>query len=87
MTAKKRAAGASRAKGPGARPGITPEAARTTLARLEAIHPDAHCELVHNGPFELLVATVLSAQTTDVAVNKATPGLFARYPDAKSLAL
>lgn len=57
-----------------------------TLERLHAIHPDAHCELDHEGPFQLLCATVLSAQTTDVAVNKATPKLFARYPDAKTLA-
>lgn len=57
-----------------------------TLAKLEAIHPDAHCELDHEGPFQLLVATVLSAQTTDVNVNKATPKLFAAYPDAKALA-
>lgn len=57
-----------------------------TLARLHSIHPDAHCELDHEGPFQLLCATVLSAQTTDVAVNKATPKLFARYPDARALA-
>ncbi len=57
-----------------------------TLERLEAIHPDAHCELDHEGPFQLLVATVLSAQTTDVNVNKATPKLFAAYPDARTLA-
>jgi endonuclease III len=61
-------------------------AAAGTLARLHEIHPDAHCELVHNGPFQLLVATVLSAQTTDRNVNLATPGLFARFPDARSLA-
>lgn len=57
-----------------------------TLERLHRIHPDAHCELDHEGPFQLLCATVLSAQTTDVAVNKATPKLFANYPDAKTLA-
>lgn len=57
-----------------------------TLAKLHEIHPDAHCELDHDGPFQLLVATVLSAQTTDVNVNKATPKLFARFPDAKALA-
>ncbi len=57
-----------------------------TLDKLHTIHPDAHCELDHDGPFQLLVATVLSAQTTDVNVNKATPRLFARFPDAKSLA-
>jgi endonuclease-3 len=57
-----------------------------TLERLRKLHPDAHCELVHDGPFQLLVATVLSAQTTDVMVNKATPKLFARFPDAEALA-
>ena len=41
---------------------------------LEAMFPDAHCELIHKNPFELLVAVVLSAQTTDEAVNKVTPG-------------
>ena len=62
----------------------SPEVVRKTLARLEKIHPDAHCELVHANPFQLIVATVLSAQTTDVAVNKVTPALFARYPDARA---
>jgi endonuclease-3 len=57
-----------------------------TLQRLRTMHPDAHCELLHDGPFQLLVATVLSAQTTDVNVNKATPKLFARFPDARALA-
>jgi endonuclease III len=57
-----------------------------TLDRLHAIHPDAHCELDHANAFQLVCATVLSAQTTDVNVNKATPKLFARYPDAKALA-
>jgi len=57
-----------------------------TLERLRAAHPDAHCELEHGTPFQLLVATVLSAQATDVAVNKITPLLFARWPDARALA-
>jgi endonuclease-3 len=57
-----------------------------TLGRLHAMHPDAHCELDHTNAFQLLCATVLSAQTTDVNVNKATPRLFATYPDAKALA-
>ena len=60
--------------------------AKRTLARLRKAHPDAHCELDHVGSFQLLVATVLSAQTTDVAVNGVTPELFRRYPDAKKLA-
>jgi endonuclease-3 len=65
---------------------VTPQIARAMLTRLAKLHPDAHCELDHKNPFELLVATVLSAQTTDVAVNKATPALFAKYPDARALA-
>jgi len=56
------------------------------FAQLRRTHPDAHCELDHKNPFELLCATVLSAQTTDVAVNKLTPALFARYPDARTMA-
>jgi endonuclease-3 len=60
--------------------------ARSTFERLRAAHPDAHCELDHASPFALLVATVLSAQTTDVLVNRVTPHLFARYPDATALA-
>jgi endonuclease III len=57
-----------------------------TLKRLRATYPDAHCELDYQNAFQLLCATVLSAQTTDVAVNKATPKLFAAYPDAHALA-
>ncbi len=49
-------------------------------------HPDAHCELDHSNPFELLVATVLSAQTTDKLVNRVTPALFEKFPDAAALA-
>lgn len=55
-------------------------------ARLAAEYPEAVCELDHASPFQLLAATVLSAQTTDVRVNMVTPALFARYPDASSLA-
>ena len=60
--------------------------ARATYAKLRALYPDAHCELDHQGSFQLLVSVVLSAQTTDVLVNKVTPHLFALYPDAPSLA-
>ncbi len=56
------------------------------LKVLRATYPDAHCELNHGGPFQLLVATVLSAQCTDVRVNLVTPALFRKYPDAKTLA-
>ncbi len=61
-------------------------AAPSTFERLRAAHPDAHCELDHQNPFQLIVATVLSAQATDVIVNKVTPELFAKYPDPRSLA-
>ncbi|MBK8731247.1 MAG: endonuclease III [Tetrasphaera sp.] len=53
---------------------------------LRARYPYAHCELEFASPLQLLVATVLSAQTTDVTVNKVTPTLFGRWPDAASLA-
>ncbi len=49
-------------------------------------YPDAHCELSFGDPFQLAVATILSAQTTDVRVNMVTPGLFERYPTAEALA-
>ncbi|HLS41310.1 MAG TPA: endonuclease III [Ornithinicoccus sp.] len=49
-------------------------------------YPDAHCELDFENPFQLLVATVLSAQTTDVRVNSITPALFARYPTPADMA-
>ncbi|MFI5692009.1 endonuclease III [Kribbella sp. NPDC051586] len=49
-------------------------------------YPDAHCELDFTTPLELLVATILSAQTTDVTVNKVTPTLFAKYPTASAYA-
>jgi endonuclease-3 len=63
-------------------PGLAP----ATLARLAKQHPTAHCELDHRSPYELIVAVVLSAQTTDIAVNKVTPKLFADFPDARALA-
>lgn len=56
------------------------------LERLKAHMPDAHIELEHRTPYELLVAVMLSAQCTDRRVNTVTPALFARYPDAHALA-
>jgi endonuclease III len=53
---------------------------------LADLYPDAHCALVHDNPFQLLIATILSAQCTDKTVNKVTPGLFYRYPDAAAMA-
>lgn len=60
--------------------------ARKIYRALGELHPDAHCELDFSTPLELLVATVLSAQSTDKGVNAITPTLFARFPDAKSYA-
>jgi endonuclease-3 len=60
-----------------------------TQAVIEALanqHPDADTELHYRNPFELLAATILSAQATDAGVNKVTPALFARFPDARALA-
>jgi endonuclease-3 len=60
--------------------------ARRINRELALTYPDAHCELDFTSPFELLVATVLSAQTTDVRVNMVTPTLFAKYPTPVDLA-
>lgn len=60
--------------------------ARSILAALRRSRPDARIELDHRSPFELLVATILSAQCTDARVNKVTPALFKAYPDARALA-
>jgi endonuclease-3 len=54
--------------------------------RLTGLYPDAHCELDFASPFQLLVATILSAQCTDKRVNMVTPVLFSRYPTVESLA-
>ena len=56
------------------------------LDRLKHAYPDARCALDHRNAFELLVATILSAQTTDVRVNLVNPKLFSRYPNAAALA-
>lgn len=61
-------------------------AALQLLANLERCYPAAHCALNHRNPLELLIATVLSAQCTDLRVNLVTPALFAAYPDAAALA-
>ena len=56
------------------------------LEQLDLLFPDARCELNHRNHYEMAVAVVLSAQTTDASVNRVTPSLFAKYPDAESLA-
>ena len=60
--------------------------AGVVLDRLLVTYPDAHCALDFTNAFELLCATILSAQCTDKRVNMVTPALFARYPDAAALA-
>lgn len=72
-------------------PQITPEPGTAThvqlvIERLRQVHPDAHCELNYETPLHLLVAVILSAQCTDVRVNKVTPALFARYQTAADFA-
>ena len=59
---------------------------REILDRLESQHPGADTELHYRTAFELLIATILSAQSTDARVNIVTPTLFAKYPDARALA-
>lgn len=56
------------------------------LRRLDKMYPDANCALTHRSPWELLVATILSAQCTDKRVNEVTPGLFAKYPTTADFA-
>jgi endonuclease-3 len=64
----------------------SPADTRHILDKLEAQHPDADTELHHANAFQLLVATILSAQSTDAGVNLVTPALFKKYPTAQKLA-
>src|SRR5262245_1478670 len=64
----------------------SPRTVRRIIETLAEQHPNADTELHYRNPFELLVATILSAQSTDQRVNMVTPALFARYPDARALA-
>src|SRR4249919_1032308 len=72
---------------PPVRPRTPKGRAREVARRLAETYPDAICELDHRDPFELLAATILSAQTTDARVNIVTPTLFAAYPTAPDLAV
>jgi endonuclease-3 len=99
MAAKKAKATAKKAASRPARAAQPPKKAASKRAKtaspaeaahlyglLRERHSDAHCELDHKNPFELIVATVLSAQSTDVMVNKITPELFRRWPGPAELA-
>jgi endonuclease-3 len=81
----RRLAAATRAPGRAALPPV-PERAKVILRRLKRRYPDARCALDHRDAYELLAATILSAQCTDVRVNQVTPTLFARYPGPAALA-
>lgn len=76
---------AARGRKPETRLGLVRRARKMNRILAET-YPDAHCELDFTNSFELLVATVLSAQTTDVRVNLTTPALFAKYPTPDDLA-
>jgi endonuclease-3 len=71
---------------PAPKRGDEPKRIAAIMKILDELYPDPKCELDHRSPFELLVATILSAQCTDKRVNLVTPTLFERFPDAASMA-
>lgn len=98
MAAKKKAAGgkkkaakaknkkATAKKTPGAAAGTDPKRVAAILAGLDAAYPDAHCELKYENAFQLLIATILSAQCTDVRVNQVTAELYKKYKKPEDFA-
>jgi endonuclease III len=66
--------------------GTDPARVRAILQKLDEAYPAATCALHHDNPYQLLIATILSAQCTDVRVNQVTPGLFQKYPNPKAFA-
>ena len=73
-------------KSPGAGAGTDPKRVTAILAKLDETYPNATCELNHHNAFELLIATILSAQCTDVRVNQVTETLFKQYPSTEAFA-
>ncbi len=65
---------------------LAPDRVKDILNRLDARYPNVRCALHHNSAWELVIATILSAQCTDVMVNKVTPGLFQQYPTPQAMA-
>jgi len=65
---------------------LAPERVAAILKGLDEAYPDVECALVHSSPWELLVATILSAQSTDANVNRVTPELFRKYPTVEAFA-
>jgi endonuclease III len=91
MPSKTAAPTRSQAKPTHARPvklsrDLAPERVGAILRGLDEAYPDVECALVHSSPWELLVATILSAQCTDVRVNMVTPALFKRFPTPAAMA-
>jgi endonuclease-3 len=89
IAARKRAVKKAAGKGPAAPKGynpLAPERIREILRRLEERYPGATCALHHKSAWELLVATILSAQCTDARVNMVTPVIFAKYPTVEAFA-
>jgi endonuclease-3 len=83
---KKRTSAADLPKRKPARRDLDPERIESILKILRETYPDVECALVHASPWQLLVATILSAQCTDVRVNMVTPKLFATYPTPRAMA-
>ena len=81
----KKPAARKAARKPAGKP-TDPKRVAEILLRLDKAYPDAHCALIHSSPFQLLIATILSAQCTDERVNKTTPELFRQYPTPRYLA-
>jgi endonuclease III len=81
LKGRKKALSAKRSYDP-----IAAERVAEILKRLDQLYPDATCALTHSSAWELLVATILSAQSTDVNVNRVTPELFRKYPTVEALA-
>src|SRR5579885_375341 len=86
MKSAETAAPAPKPKRAKPRKGRDPQRVREIIARLEKAYPDAQCALHHENPFQLLVATILSAQCTDVRVNMVTPELFRKHPTPQDFA-
>ncbi len=84
-TRKAAAAGPKRKKQGGYNP-LAPERIAEILKRLDHLYPDVTCALTHKSAWELLIATILSAQSTDVNVNRVTPDLFRKYPTVEAFA-
>ena len=82
----KHAKKAAKAPKPDRPAGTDPKRVAAILAKLDEAYPSATCELNHENAFQLLIATILSAQCTDVRVNHVTETLFRQYPDAKAFA-